>query len=836
MRGEPALVRGLVWRRRVARLVLWIERVVRAFHPVVDVLGLFAITALLNLPRYLPGWAHVLLLVLFGGGLGSSLWAGWRNFVAPDLAAAESRLEADSGLTNRPLSVARDRPSGSDPVALALWREYQARSLRGAERLRLTAPRPGLAAADRRALRHAVFLGLFVAAMIAGTDGISRLAAAAFPTGGAPTARPEVSIQAWIAPPGYTGIPPIILKPDQTSVVAPQGSRLTVAIVGTEGVPSLTASGETIPVKTFDHESHQVEQTLAHDEDVVAKAGDRTLASWHVTIVPDRPPIVVWAPMPERPDNDQRIALPWRVTDDYGVVELRAELRLNARPDAAPMIIQIPLPAVTGDVGNRSAHGLYLANRLSHPWAGFEVTAHLIARDGLDQTGTSDARTLMLPERVFRDEIARDLIQSRKTLTAHPDDRGDALDILDRWLQRPERFEHDQTSFLLLASIYGLMVHDKAAGMIDEAQSRLWDLAVRLEDRQRAQKAAALETALKDLRNALEREALREAKNPCLMTPRDGSSEARPKDGQPPLRDCTEQEKKAAEARKEMDRALSDMIKALRNNRDSNAYRPNERQDMEQQLNEALQALREGRIPEARVQVGELLRSLEARRGERRENNNASRDKRPGPLQDMIDRENGLLERARGRSSASSTEKSAETAQAVERQQDQRVQRALGRALDEAIERLRPDIPPPLIDAREAMAQAQTKLSAGDDKASVEAERRAVEAMRRGGTPDPDAQAGGGGQEVGEPHDEASAGAGDGPGDEASSLTERKENGDPLGREAGTGTAAGSDVALPDKPEQQRNRIIRDEIRHRDADRRRPVHELNYLDQLLKGF
>ena len=839
MTDRPPLMHGLPWRRRIAGLVLWIERIVAAFHLLAGAICLFVIAALFDLPRYLPTGLHIGLLLAFGALLGFLVWHGWSHLVVPHITVIEERLEADSGLTHHPLSVLRDKPSASDPFALAIWREHQQRSLQAIRHLRVRAPRPVLAQADKFGTRHAILLGLVIAVIIAGSDGLSRLTAAVSLGGAGQTTQPEASVQAWITPPAYTGLPPLILRMDQTSVSAPKGSRLTVAILGAQDDPSLMAAGMPVSLKMLDHDSHQAEQTLVQNEEVVAAVGRRTLASWHISVVPDHPPVVAWGPMTELPANDPRISLPWHVTDDYGVTELHAELRLKVRPDSAPLVIGIPLPMGAGSEPNRAAHGVYLANRLAHPWAGFEIVAILVARDGADQTGMSEPRAFTLPEQLFRDEIARDLIQARKTLTAHPDDHADALDILDHWLQQPERFEHDQTSFLLLASIYGLMVHDKSPAMIDEAQSRLWDLAVRLEEKHKIEKAAALEIALKDLREELEREALREAKNPCPAIPTpvpEKSPMADPRGNDSQEKACSEQERKAAEARKEMDRALSAILKTLRDNKATNAYRPTERQDMEQQLNEALEALRDGRLPEARAQIGEMLRSLEARRGERRENGNASRDKRAGPLQDMVDRETALLERSRGRIKAGSKNKPDEDAPTVDRQQDQRVQRALGRALDEAIERLRPEIPPPLVDAREAMALAQTRLSAGDDNASADAEKRAIDAMRRAGTPNPDAQAGNGGQEEGQPPDEALAGEGDGPGDDSSGLSGQRDNGDPLGREAGTGTAAGSDVPLPDQPDQQRNRIIRDELRHRDADRQRPDRELDYLDNLLKSF
>ena len=79
----------------------------------------------------------------------------------------------------------------------------------------------------------------------------------------------------------------------------------------------------------------------------------RELASWDLSVVVDQPPTAQWHEPPGRAPGSQQTRLPWRVSDDYGVVALQAELRLRDRPDAPSLVVSLPLPGGMP----KSAHG-----------------------------------------------------------------------------------------------------------------------------------------------------------------------------------------------------------------------------------------------------------------------------------------------------------------------------------------------------------------------------------------------------------------------------------------------------------------------------------------------
>ncbi|MBV5324822.1 MAG: DUF4175 family protein, partial [Rhodospirillaceae bacterium] len=60
--------------------------------------------AWIGLPRLLPVWGHVALLVLAALALGYALYRGFRGLRLPGWRDALRRLEQDSGLSHRPLT------------------------------------------------------------------------------------------------------------------------------------------------------------------------------------------------------------------------------------------------------------------------------------------------------------------------------------------------------------------------------------------------------------------------------------------------------------------------------------------------------------------------------------------------------------------------------------------------------------------------------------------------------------------------------------------------------------------------------------------------------------
>ncbi len=854
------LLRRLKGRRALARLTLLFEFLWPGLWPAVGVAGLFACLALAGILRVLPPWGRLTLLAVAGVAFVGLLVRGLRRLRVPDDVAADRRLEDASGLRHRPLAVLTDRPARTgpdiDPAQEALWQAHVSRVVRQVRRLRVGLPHPGLAGRDRRALRGALVVALVAAVVIAGSDAPARLAEALSPDLPIGPAPPEAQLQVWITPPVYTGQAPLFLKPGIGPLSVPSGAHVTASLTGGDGeAPSLVLNGRAEQFRALDKSSFQGDIDLDGGGRLAVKRDGRELAGWDVAVVANQAPVIAWTEPPGRAARGLQTRLPWQASDAYGVVQLQAELHLDARPAAPPLVVSIPVPGGT----TKSARAVTQQDLTSHPWAGLPVTARLMGRDAAGMSGTSVDARFSLPERSFRNPLARALIEVRKRLSLDPEDRGEALGRLRQVLGAPEALAAGPGSYLNLADIYYRLVHDRSSGAVAQAQAQMWELALHLEDSGAERTARALQAAREAAREALER-ATREP---------------------------------TAENRADLDRKLTELEAAIREHMDAlmeqarrdgaeTPYDPDaqhlDARDLSRAAEAAREAARRGQMEEAKQRMAELEQMLEQLQNARPEHGPAdarSAEKRQrgqqemGALQDMIGRQGGLLDRAQGRATQQqhgermpgsrepgSPDGKAKNATGQEdgHEDDRRVQQALRRALGELMQEfgdLTGNVPQSLGDADQAMRDAGQALGQGQDGAAGQAEQRAIEALQKGGRQMGQQMAkqfgrGQSGQgDEGEASGETGLSLQDGRGDRDGPAEGRPpgERGggkrDPLGRQLGQGSAGSDDsdsVRVPEEMERQRTRMIQDELRRRGAERSRPQPELDYIGRLLKEF
>lgn len=852
--------RRLALHRLVARAALGWEALWPALLPVLGASGAGAVLALLDLPALLPGWLHLVLLLAWALAVGYAAWRGFRRFPWPDAAAADRRLEADSGLAHRPLQVLADRPTGSDPMALALWAVHQRHAAGALARLRLRPPEPGMARRDPRALRAALALALVAALVVAGEDAAHRLWRGLTPhlAGGAPA--PALKLEAWATPPAYTGAAPIFLPATGGAVRLPAGSTVQLALSGgAGGVPELARGAQAAPFQALGAGSFAAEAQVAEDGPLAVRRDGRAIVAWALSVQPDAPPTAEFTEPPARAQRGTALRLPWQAGDDWGLAQVQAQLRLAARPAAPPLTLDLPLPAGRP----RQAHGAANPDLSAHPWAGLEVVAQLVARDGAGQQGVSGTARLVLPERSFNHPVARRLIAVRKGLSLDPAAREAARQELDATSAAPEAFEHDSGTYLALRSARHRLEHDRRAEAVDEVQALLWETAVALEEGRDGRTQRALQQA---------QEAVREAIREAEQHPEDAARRA-------------ELERRIQDLREAIHRHLEALADRLqRENAEALPYDPQQRladqRRMDRQTRRMEQAAREGRTEDAERQLAELEEMLKAlQEGRTDPRRNADRQQRrergqqsQGVVQDMVRRESDMLDRSHQREQAEERRRAEQRRQQLrqrpnglrwpfeppppeagpepdaqaqaERSQDARRQRALRRALGELMQQfgdLAGQVPEALGRADQAMRDSQEALGEGRDPR--EPQQRALRALQEGGRQMAQmmqrqmGQAQPGEEEEGEGDDLADGQPGQG-GDQ-DGAEEQGEGRDPLGRRHRELTGSnenGNDTRVPDEAEQLRTRRIQEELRRREAEKQRPAEELDYIERLLKRF
>ena len=519
-----------------ARAALIWERLASVLWPALGFITLFALLAVFGLwERLGDPWRALALL----GALGASGLYAWRaaqGFRWPGETDALRRIEDDSELNGRPFEALRDAPAASGRAQDALWTAHQARVKREVDRAKVRRPHAAWAIADPHGLRGVMAIAAIVGVLLAGPVAGDRVGEA-FALRYLSPITGEASVQAWIDPPDYTGRPPIFLDAREAGapIAAPIGSVFVARAAGGGRAPKLQVTGagrERVAFESAGPGAYEARAALTEDVRIDVRGGAR--GAWRVRIVPDRAPAVAFAESPE-PNERQELTFAVTLSDDYGVRE--TALRLTRRGENADVVVEIDLASPPDAQDARFSEVLDLT---SHPWAGDEVNAVLVARDELGQTGVSESVVFELPEKLFIEPLAKALVEQRKAVATLEDayaraeapegprfaeDAPDApelalnldnsrkqaappavhevKDAVDLMRFKPELFDQDPTVHLGLAWLGRRLGLARDESELEDLPDVMWDLALRAEGGEVASAERALREAERRLARAL---------------------------------------------------------------------------------------------------------------------------------------------------------------------------------------------------------------------------------------------------------------------------------------------------------------------------------------------
>jgi uncharacterized protein (TIGR02302 family) len=742
-------------------------------------------------------------------------------------------------MPHRPATSVTDKmaTTAGDPFSIALWRAHAERTAAAARGLKAGLPSPQLATRDPYALRGLVLVLLVATFFASGGERLQRITAA-FDFRGVVTPA-NYRVDAWITPPLYTGKSPLLLPglrpgeplPQPASHAVPIGSVLVVRASGTSALDIVTngelreapaASGK--PQTGTEERRYTVEGTGAAT--VRGFGGDVT---WSFTGIPDKPPTIALSKDPEaRPQGAMQLS--YKVEDDYGATEgqaifKRKDMEEPAASKGRPLYDAPEFPLVMPQARTRNAVGQTVKNLAEHPLAGADMVMTLVAKDQAGNEGRSEPFEMKLPERPFYNPIARALIEQRRMIALDADSKPRVLIGLDALTIAPERFTPDTSIYLGLRSLYWNLTNARSDDDLRDVVTRMWAMAVLIEDGTMGDAAAQLRAAQEALRQALDRgvsdeeikrlmDQLRQAlnnfmqalaqemrRNPDQMArqlPPDARI-LRPQDLQNML-DKMEQAARSGDkdAARQMLQELQAMMEGLQ------MARPGQGGDEDMQ---ALNDLAEMIQRQRELRDKTFKEGQESRRGQRSQRSDQL-GKLQGDQQALRDRLNKMLEEMRKRGHGPQPG-------------DQPTQDGPGDGLDQ------------LGRAGDAMGDAQGQLGEGNSDSAVDSQGKALDAMRRGAQNFAQSMQ----QQRGE-----GQGRGAGRGQPGGRLAQARANEetDPLGRPLRRGPEYddGSSVKVPNAGESAVERAGRvlEELRKRLGETERPQLELDYIERLLKGL
>jgi uncharacterized protein (TIGR02302 family) len=820
--------------RRALWAIFW-ERLWPTLATLATAIGLFLALSWLGLWLWLPPLARAAAVFAFALVAAAAAFP-FARLRTPGAADGLRRLDRGSGLRHRPATTLADElaVTSQDPYSLALWNAHVARTAAAAHVFKAGWPSPRLALRDPYALRGLVIIACIATFVAAGGERWKRIVAAFDWQGVVLPANYRVDV--WVAPPAYTGKPPIVLAgvhPGETTrhaggagtpVSVPTGSTLIVRSTGKLNLDLSTRGG----VESSDEAVHPPSGTRENRFKITA-AGVLTLGglnddlTWSFNAIPDRAPTIALTKDPEQ-QNRHSLLLSYRVEDDYGVTEARATFVRKdepavGSPASRPLYGPPDFALILPQARTRNGVAQTIKDLTDHPWAGADVVMTLLARDEGGNEGKSEPFTLRLPERVFTKPLARALVEQRRNLALDSGARERVITALDALTLEPEKFTPDAGIYLGLRSIFWTTVRAKTDDDLRDVAARLWSMAVGIEDGNVSDAQEALRNAEEALRQALERGATDE-----------------------------EIKKLMDQLRAAMDRFMQAMQEQLKNGQqvtrqfDGNA-RMLRSQDLKNMLDRLENMARNGSRDAARQLLQELQQMMENLQMATPGMNSDDLDDLMSQLDDLSDMIHEQQElRDRTFRQGQDQRRGQRSQQGQQDQQGQQRgdmndlrqnQQALRDRLNKLLEELKnrglgqpgqqgQDEMKDLGRAGEAMGQAEGELGDGNPDSAVDSQGRALDALRKGA------------QGLAQSMQQQGTGPGSGRVGRLG-LPRAQKDTDPLGRPLHGRDYSDDTVKVPGEIDVQRARRIIEELRRRFGDVLRPQEELEYIERLLKG-
>jgi uncharacterized protein (TIGR02302 family) len=805
--GLPLRIRAYVG---AAWFLLLLERLLPALLPAALVAGACVAIALFGLPRLLPAWPQLILLILCGLGFAAALWYGFRDFRWPGTAEAVRRVESDSGFTHRPITHLTDAQASNliDTDSVGLWKSYRQRLVASIGVPFLGLPRGTVAAKDPYGLRALVLLALVIGIFVAGDSWQKRLIQAMHPNFSAFAQSETSKVEAWLTPPDYTRMAPISLSSavqiesgEAKPLTVPAGSKILAQAEGIGAKASLLANGTSKDFEKLDALTQRIEGKVQSGDEIAIEADGDTLARWPIKVVPDQAPTVSF---PTKPTATERgvLRLDYAAKDDYGIKGVKAVVQLPNSKES--LDLNLPLPQLDA----RELKAYSYQDLTAHPWSGLEVEIRLVARDALDQIGASAPITMTLPERKFYHPVARAIIEQRKKLARDPDSKDTVAEALRGLDAQPEAYDGNVAVFLSLNLAWRRLSADTLSKEdLAQVEQQLWDTALALED-------GGVSLAMRELRELQRR--LEEALN-------NGASQE-------------EIERLMNQVQEAMNKYLENMRQqlqeAMKNGMPMQRLSPNglklSQQDLNQMLNDARKMAQSGSRESAKQMLDRLQQMLEnlqagipmpmGQQGNQAQQmmNNLGR---------MMQRQDDLLQQSfnnmRGQQNQGQQGDGQQqmNGEAQAGQQD-KLRQDFGQLMRD-FGNMMGDMPQSMGQAEQSMRRAVEALNKGNFDSAGDAQNQALSQMQQS-------------MKAMQEQMQKQAGMNRGPG--------QRDPMDPFGRTTPREDSAGGNsvnttgVKVPDQSEMERARQIFEELRERRNDPSRPRDERDYLDRLLKQF
>lgn len=890
----PAVQRAFARKVQLSKVALFFERLWPRLWWLIGLAAVFAVLSFSGIWFHLPAIAHQAVLALFAiAAVAAIIYTARAPW--PTREEAVRRIERRSGVPHRPASSYEDQLTAqtANPETAALWQAHRERLKRAIERLRVGNPSPRADRTDPFAVRALPLLLLIPAALLA-TGSLSDRFASAFRFGSHDTG-PGTRVDAWMTPPPYTAVPPVLLADGSATQPPAEGDAAKMYEVPERSLLTLRGTGfgangvaleilsegasepqivKSEPPKAGDNSGlAEVRHEIRKSARIRAVSGSRELARWTVAIIPDQlPKITLDTKQLDRTPRGS-MKLSYTAEDDYGIASAAAKVRqLKPKPTddtkawaKAPALSGPRLPLERPPVlplkiprsGAKTLESQTLLELGKHPWAGQRVELWLEATDVGGQIGKSASVEMILPARRFKKPLARAVIEQRRLLSEDSRNRPAVARALAALTLEPEGFIETTGIYLGLRSVYYRIEREGTRDAINESIEQLWQLALAIEDGALSDAERALKDAQDKLSEALQKGAEDE-----------------------------EIDKLIAELKQKLNDYLQEMQKNAEKESPGEQGDPNDdqqqlgQQDLDQMMKDLERNAKEGSREEAEKMLSdlrELMDRLQAETKESRAENQRAKEmmKKLGQLDDLAGEQQKLMDdtfadkpgqeesdlesQKQGMDQSGKKQGNSKTGQQGQQRGEQKdegdasgqdlggSQQAEGQqgqgksgknGRQQGDKGSLKDRQAQLRDKLDKLQKELEELGAGDPEKLGKAEDamgEAENALEQGDNQEAAAQQGEALEQMRQSAKEMAE-------QMQKNAQQRMGRGgntprDPLGRpQRAEGPDLGTSVKVPDAIDAQRAREILEELRRRSGESLRPPTELDYIDRLLKRF
>lgn len=297
----------------------------------------------------------------------------------------------------------------------------------------------------------------------------------------------------WIKPPEYTKQAPILLN-DQTAqpIILPENSvlELTVSSQDNESLYlRLGEKDEALALEETDSGNFYLKQTLSINDGQISlldEDKDR-LKNWKIYVEEDYKPLISFLQEP-RVETGSNVFFHYAVEDDYYPKHVYLDitpLQSNALyPNPESFLIEMPIGVQTRSDIETYWESELLHDFSNHSFSGMPVSFVLRVEDQTGKIAQTSPFQMTIPERSFKNEIAKQIIAIRSNLI---DDysgfQKEAMDELEHILIRPYLYRNDTLVFLSMKSVLTRLYLDRGRDYeLKSVASLLWYVAIHIED------------------------------------------------------------------------------------------------------------------------------------------------------------------------------------------------------------------------------------------------------------------------------------------------------------------------------------------------------------------